>query len=274
MRLLADDFEISGGFLDLAEIEVKNPRMFILNRMPATLANPGQNRVVECESPSTTAVLLNGAASVDNDIGDEISHYQWFNGASGVSNQASVTINAPLGTHHYRLHVYDRDLASDSREQTIQVVDSTAPTLEFERDEWCLWPPNHDFALFKLGQDIPFTSTDRCDATQPSVKIVQIRSCGVDASGNEVCGRAEAVDARGAGATAPDIRFGPTAACVRAERTGTGAGRICLATIEARDAHGNVTRKEIRVTVPHDSRGRASCKRAEGLDEMDARCEQ
>jgi hypothetical protein len=242
----------------------------IANRPPT--ADPGPDRVVECESPTTTTVSLDGGASLDGDPGDAITHYQWFRGPVGVSNQSAVTLNLPLGDSRFRLHVYDKDLASDSREQSIQVVDTTPPELVLARDEWCLWPPNHAFALFKLGQEIAYSSTDRCDSDAPTVKLVEVTSCVLGQLGTcDPVG--EAVDARGSGSTSPDIRFGASTACVRAERTGTGSGRYYLATIEATDAHGNSVRKKVRIIVPHDSRGHASCVRAEGVDEMDHRCD-
>lgn len=351
MKLTADDFRISGGFFGLAKIEVTEPRMFILNRMPAEVApdgmsftvasfqvklgararldgkppggaefineaplrgtvnhaaatfvldgqgrdteghavvfhleghitnrpptaDPGPDRVVECESPTTTSISLDAGASFDGDPGDQIIHYQWFKGPVGLSNQAAVTVEAPLGTNRYQLHVYDNDLASDSHEQRIEVVDTTPPDLTLVRDEWCLWPPNHAFALFKLGREITFSSTDRCDAQPPVVSIVGLESCAAGPNGTEVCGgNSEAVDARGSGSTSPDVRFGPTTACVRSERTGGGAGRVYRATIEAVDSHHNSVRRQIRIVVPHDMSGHPSCSRAEGIDEADTRCE-
>lgn len=349
MRLYAEDFKIT-GFLGLSTISVTNPRMFILNRMPADFeqdgrtftvapfqvklgararidgkppggsefinegplrgsvdyaagifsldgagrnadgrgvvfhleghimnrppsADPGPDRVVECESPTTTSVTLTGAASSDGDPGDSITHYQWFSGSAGLANQVSVTVGAPLGDNRYRLHVYDKDLASNSREQSIQVVDTTPPQFSLDRDEWCLWPPNHAFALFNLGQEITYTATDRCDAQAPTVSLVKVESCVLGPTGAEECGVGEAVDSLGSGSTSPDVRFGTSAGCVRSERTGSGSGRVYRATIQALDSHNNAVRRQIRIIVPHDISGHPNCIRAQGVDETDARCE-
>ncbi len=233
----------------------------IVNRPPR--ADPGPDRVVECETPTTTAVTLDGRASFDGDPGDVITHYQWFKGAAGVSNQPIVTVGAPLGDNHYRLHVYDHDLGSDSRELNVRLVDTTPPALSLNRTEWCLWPPNHNFALFKLGEEITYSATDRCDPHAPLVQIVALTSD-------------EAVDAAGSGATSPDVRFrlGGTAACLRSERAGTGPGRGYTATIQAVDSQGNAVRQQIHITVPHDLSGHPQCIRAQGIDEADERCDQ
>lgn len=231
----------------------------LANRPPSS--NPGPDRVVECQSPSTTPVSLDGSASSDPDTGDAISHFQWFKGSVAVSNQSMVTVGVVLGDNRYRLHVYDRDLGSHSAEQNVRVVDTTPPELTFEQQEWCLWPPNHDFALFTLGREIPYTATDKCDPNPPVVRLVSVTSD-------------ESSDATGSGSTSPDIHFGPTSACVRAERSGRGTGRTYLAIVEAVDVHGNATRKKLRIVVPHNLSDHRGCIRAAGMADVDARCTQ
>ena len=84
----------------------------------------------------------------------------------------------------------------------------------------------------------------------------------------------EPADAPGSGSTGRDVRFGPTTACVRAERSGSGSGRSYTVELEARDASGNVSRKSVKVIVPHDGGDHPECQKATGLDALSEACEQ
>ena len=152
--------------------------------------------------------------------------------------EATQTALATLGLHRYDLHVYDADWASDRETFSVKVQDTTPPELDVSVSPVCLWPPNHEFQLFKLGRELTYGLRDACDA-EPQVKIVSVTSD-------------EPADAQGSGSTGPDVRFGATTACVRAERSGTGSGRSYTVELEARDASGNVSRKSVKVVVPHD----------------------
>ncbi|WP_309895153.1 hypothetical protein [Archangium sp.] len=222
------------------------------------VANPGPDRVVECTSPKGTPVTLDGRASSDPD-GQPIAHHQWFEGAVGLGNEATQTALATLGPHRYDLHVYDANWASDRETLSVNVQDTTPPDLGVSVAPVCLWPPNHRFALFKLGKQLSVGLSDACDA-EPEVKIISVKSD-------------EPADAPGSGSTDPDVRFGPTTACVRAERTGTGVGRHYTVELEARDDSGNVSRNSVRVFVPHDASGQPGCQKALGLDELSEACD-
>jgi MYXO-CTERM domain-containing protein len=75
-------------------------------------------------------------------------------------------------------------------------------------------------------------------------------------------------DALGDGRTTDDALFGPSGACLRAERGAVGgAQRTYTITLEARDASGNVTRQDVHVVVPHDQRDRCPTAEAEALSE-------
>ena len=67
----------------------------------------------------------------------------------------------------------------------------------------------------------------------------------------------EAMIGPGAGKNQPDwelVPGVPLAVNLRAERSGTGSGRVYTVHIECTDASGNVTRGTVEVTVPHDQR--------------------
>jgi len=228
----------------------------VTNRPP--VAGPGPDRTVECSSSTGTPVTLDASASTDPDPGDSIAHYQWFENGAGLSNQRTDTVVASLGAHAYELHVYDGKLGSSQAAQHILVADTTAPQVVLQPAQLCLWPPNHEFALLRLGTELGVQMNDACDAS-PTVRIASVTSN-------------EGTDGTGAGNTAPDAVHGPTAACLRAERSATGGSRTYTLRVEARDATGNVSFVDVPVLVSHDRSSGETCLRATGLDAPDARC--
>jgi hypothetical protein len=63
----------------------------------------------------------------------------------------------------------------------------------------------------------------------------------------------EPANGTGDGNTSSDWEItGPLTVDLRAERAGTGSGRIYTITVECRDASGNVSTGTVQVTVPHD----------------------
>jgi hypothetical protein len=68
----------------------------------------------------------------------------------------------------------------------------------------------------------------------------------------------EPVDGLGDGDTAPDWQItGKLTVNLRAERAGTGNGRVYTLTVECIDASGNSATKTVTVSVPHDQGNRA-----------------
>lgn len=242
----------------------------VTNHPPAAAAGP--DRAVECSSAATTPVALDGTGSADPDPGDWVTHYQWFervtlvepgkptdvfelDRAVGVGPVLSTA--AALGEHRFLLHAYDTHRGSGRDEVKVQVVDTTPPEVAVASTV-CLWPPNHEYARFTLGADVQASSSDRCDIS-PTLRIVSVQAN-------------EAPLATGSGNTTPDVAFGPTTACVRAERTGGGGGRGYSVTVEAADASGNKATRVFTVLVPHDRSSQPNCRKAEGLDALDETC--
>jgi hypothetical protein len=82
--------------------------------------------------------------------------------------------------------------------------------------------------------------SDVCDTVAP---VCQITSVGSN----------EPEDGLGDGDTAPDWEItGPVTVDLRAERSGTGSGRIYTMTVECPDGAGNVASATTTVTVPHN----------------------
>jgi len=96
-----------------------------------------------------------------------------------------------------------------------------------------LWPPNHQMVPVSLNVDL----VDLIDPA-PSARIVGVSSN-------------EPVDGSDDGQTSPDWEItGPLTVALRAERSGTGTGRIYTVAVEGTDAAGNVTLQTVSVTVP------------------------
>jgi beta-lactam-binding protein with PASTA domain len=98
-----------------------------------------------------------------------------------------------------------------------------------------LWPPNHKM----VSVTISVSASATCGAT-PRCQIKAVRSN-------------EAQNGLGDGDTAPDWQIsGDRTVNLRAERSGTGSGRIYTITVGCTDASGNSSTRMVNVTVPHN----------------------
>jgi hypothetical protein len=103
-----------------------------LNRPPMAEAGPDQLDV-ECTSPSGALVMLDGTGSSDPD--DDPLTYAWSAPGIVFDNPASSTPSAtfPEGTKTVTLEVSD-GLESDDDTMLVEVVDTTAPTINCPAD--------------------------------------------------------------------------------------------------------------------------------------------
>lgn len=97
-----------------------------------------------------------------------------------------------------------------------------------------LWPPNHKWVDVQITVD----AEDACDPA-PVCFIVDVTSN-------------EPVNGLGDGDTEPDWLIGDVGLKLRAERSGTGSGRIYSVLVRCEDASGNSTDTTVEVRVPHD----------------------
>ncbi|CAG0947707.1 hypothetical protein ANRL1_04454 [Anaerolineae bacterium] len=108
-------------------------------------------------------------------------------------------------------------------------LDGTPPTVSVSPNT--LWPANHKYVTVKL------TVTDNTDPN-PSVQILSVTSNEPD-------------NGLGDGDTPNDIVIvNNTTIQLRAERSGTGTGRVYTITYKAADAYGNSKTASVTVTVP------------------------
>jgi len=120
--------------------------------------------------------------------------------------------------------------------QTVVVKDVTAPNIEnIKANPGVLWPPNHKMVPVTVN----VTATDNCDPNL-DCRITSVASN-------------EPVDGLGDGDTSPDWEItGNLSLKLRAERSGTGNGRIYTITLLCKDASGNSSMRSIDVLVPHN----------------------
>jgi len=111
-------------------------------------------------------------------------------------------------------------------------------------DAAVLWPPNHGFV--PVGVDGVASS----DGSPVRITIDQVL-------------QSEAPQARGEGGTCPDVRgLGASTVQLRAERSGSGPGRLYLLRFTASTDTGTACTGSVQVCVPHDKKGTCPAARA------------
>jgi hypothetical protein len=235
----------------------------ITNQPPRADAGPRQT--LECTSPAGAPAVLRGTAFDPDQEQLGIAWHERFFEGPFVSHELQPTILArfqpPALTTTYELRASDAAMQTSSSETVVTVQDTTPPTVSVEVDADCLWAPNHKMILYELGKNLRATVADTCDHN-PSVRVVSV------VSDQPVLGG-------GSGNTTPDVLFGPTAFCARAERAGTIAQpRDYTIDVAAKDASNNEAHATAVVRVGHDQSG-AKCPKIDSariVDEGDPRC--
>jgi hypothetical protein len=98
-----------------------------------------------------------------------------------------------------------------------------------------LWPPNHKWWTVRVS----YTLSDNCGGATAFLSVASD----------------EPVNGLGDGNTEPDWEVvNAQTVRLRAERSGTGDGRVYTITITATDAAGNQSSQNVQVTVVHDQR--------------------
>jgi hypothetical protein len=173
-----------------------------------------QNVTVAAGSTCTTpASIDNGSFDPDDDP---------------ITLSQSPSEPYPLGNTPVTLTVTDSTGASSQCTGTVTLVDNTPPTRPVT---WVnpavLWPPNGKMVDVTLN----YNATDNCG--QPACQISSVTSNEAISSADYAIMDAHHVK-------------------LRAERLGSGNGRIYTVTITCRDASDNSSDQAVMVTVPHD----------------------
>jgi rhamnogalacturonan endolyase len=113
-------------------------------------------------------------------------------------------------------------------------ADTLAPAFKsLTASSTTLWPPNHRMVPVTVSAEL----VDLLDSA-PTARIVSVSSN-------------EPIDGADDGDTSPDWEItGPLSVNLRAERSGTGNGRVYTIQVEAKDAAGNATLQTVSVSVP------------------------
>jgi len=213
----------------------------LVNQPPS--ADAGPDRTVECNATGRGFFTLDGGV---HDPDNNIASIGWFRGGRkgplvGMlpTLEADQPVSTPASNNmtQYVLKVLDALGQYDEHSTTVDVVDTTAPDLTVTLSPTVLWPPNH-----KL---VPITATitvqDICDP-DPTVQLISITS---SEPANGLGDGNTSVDIQDASLGTDDRQF-----LLRAERSGSGAGRVYTITYKATDHSGNSTTRTATVTVP------------------------
>jgi HYR domain len=202
----------------------------VVDTLPPNVVCPAPV-VVECTSPE-------GIAATDPQLAS------FFAGASAadVCDAAPVLANnapdpIPLGTSPITFTADDAAGNARSCASAIRVADSTPPQIVVALSATTLWSPDH--ALVPITATV--TVIDRCD---PSV-VVQLVSITSNEPDNGTGDGDTAGDIQGASVGTADVSF-----ALRAERSGSGAGRVYTIVYRATDASGNASTATAYVQVP------------------------
>jgi hypothetical protein len=158
--------------------------------------------------------------------------------AEGEENNGWLILNQSGDGWDIATDLYSGTDFSDRRPRLTvyyELLDLEPPLLEVTVTPTMLWPPNHKYVQVKAK----VSATDTVDPN-PEIELVSVTSSEPDdAKGN------------GDGKTINDIQIlDDTTFRLRAEREGSGSGRIYRITYKATDSAGNDTTASAVVTVP------------------------
>jgi hypothetical protein len=189
-------------------------------------------------------------ASGSNTPNQSIILYEWDWENDGIFD---VITDQPTITHTWyelysgtvRLQITDNEGLTEIDSASVEIIDTTPPTISVSISPDTLWPPNHKMVLVTPA----ITATDNCSAA-PTIQLTAITMN----EGEETNTFDSNYDyTMGDGHTIDDIQVSENNDIyLRAERSGTGTGRIYTITYIAIDASGNTATASATVNVPHN----------------------
>jgi hypothetical protein len=238
----------AGDSMGGSDAETFTMTVIAVNAPPAAApAGGGTYRVL-------TDITLGGQVS---DYDGETLNYQWFDaGALYCAGQidtiaGGTAVDLPacvlpeglsVGSHLVTLQVSDGVNIPVAASITIEVIDTTAPTLAPQADRNILWPPNHEMEEISIVTNV----WDESDCYYLDASVISN----------------EPEDGLGDGDTGPDSTtpvIDPESDTItlslRAERAGKGDGRVYSVEVVATDCSGNSSSAIVEVSCPHDRKG-------------------
>jgi hypothetical protein len=214
------------------------------NRPP--VADAGEDIQAFCGSPDGATVMLDGSASSDPDstegTSDDIVSFMWYEDFGTASERLlgegeMLEQTFGFGTHTVTLQVTDSQGESDTDELTVEIIDNTAPVVWLELHPGELWAPNHKMVDVHAVLVVE-------DCSPVTITLTAVTSN-------------EPENGTGDGNTEPDIMGAEIGTedydfRLRAERSGTGIGRIYTVEYLVEDSAGLQTIARADVVVPHD----------------------
>lgn len=227
------------GFVRDPEVNCRpgaEPKEFGLTLSPASAENP-------TGTPHTVTATLtdeNGDAVANEDVEFEASGANSASGSASTdsSGQATFTYTGNNAGSDVITACYDADddgsceaTASATKDWINSPPDCSGVTASQES----LWPPNHKLRSITLS-----------GGSDPDGDSVTLSVTGVTQD--------EPLNGRGDGDTAPDARSGASSneVLLRAERSGTGDGRVYEISFTGDDGRGGRCQGSVTVGVPHD----------------------
>lgn len=198
----------------------------------------GNDVLLECTSEDGTEYTLNGVVTGEDDYS-----FVWTTDPEvGLEDDDTLT---PTGTFSLGDTVVILSATSDGDEAsddvTVTVQDTIEPVVRARAEPFFLWPPNHKMREVEVRLRI----RDRCTTREDlHVELVSVQSNEPDNGSGDGNTRDDIQDA--------DIGTDDREVSLRAERSGSGHGRVYTLTYRVTDAAGLMTDVEARVYVPHD----------------------
>jgi len=193
--------------------------------------------------PDVTAYTGPGATTCDAVVSDAT-----LGTATATDNCGSVTITRtpsgntfPVGSTTVVWKATDGAGNFTTANQTVTVIDNTAPTITLNGYAPAMWPPNHKYQTFTVANFVTAAS-DNCGGVDVSGVVIDHVTSDETENGN------------GDGNTLNDIVIASDCRSVqlRSERAGGGNGRVYTITFKVTDTHGNTTTATATVVVPHN----------------------
>ena len=202
-------------------------------RNHAPVVSAGDDRTVNLGGECPANVILNASGS---DPDGDVLTFTWTSSAGGASGP-SPSFSLPAGTYTFTVTANDGNGGFATDSVVVAVLDTTPPTIDaVTATPSVISPANHAMVPVVVRA----AASDGCGAAV-SCRIVAVTSN-------------EPADGLGDGDTSPDwVVTGDLTVNLRAERSGTGNGRVYTITVACLDPSGNQSTSTVTVSVPRNN---------------------